>query len=150
VKPHFAFPHKFHAELTGHRSTERSFFVRRHQYHCWYEPDWCFTDRDGQAWRPARKEWHSDGASIPHPLDWLVPAFDGLRYRQSTMGIHDPACRDGKLERWDAHKMRWVVVAVPRSLADSLLQQAIHAEGGWALTRGAYWLGVRIGSGFRE
>ena len=148
MKPHFAFPHKFHAELTG--KTERSFLVRRHQYRCWYEDDWCLVDRDGQAWRPARREWQSDGASIPHPLDWLIPALDPYRYRQAAMGIHDPACRDGRLERWDAHAMRWTVAKVPRSLADSLLQQGIQAEGGWALTRGVYWLGVRIGSGFRK
>jgi hypothetical protein len=148
VKPRFAFPERFHAELTG--KTERTFLFRRHQFACRYEEGWCLTLGNGTAWRPHVREWKSDGASVPHPLDWIVPAFNIYRYRQSAMGIHDPACRFGKLETWDAHRMAWVVVAVPRSQADSLLQQGIQAEGGWRATRFAYWLGVRIGSGFRD
>jgi hypothetical protein len=66
------------------------------------------------------------------------------------MGIHDPACRDGKLEKWDEENLRWVVVDVPRSVADDLLKQGVEALGGWWITRWAYWLGVRIGSGFRR
>jgi hypothetical protein len=148
MKPGFFMPQQFHIDLTAR--VERSFLVRRHTFRCSRGPDWRFCDRDGQSWRPVPQEWDSDGASIPHPLDWIVPAFDPYRYRQSAMGIHDPACRFGELEKWDAHSMTWVRVTVPRSLADSLLQQGIQAEGGWMLTRGAYWLGVRIGSGFRD
>jgi len=147
-KPRFLSPEKFHAELTGR--TERTFLLRRHQYDCRWDDGFALQDRDGNAWRPDRPQYHSDGASVPYPLAWFVPAFDSFRYRLSAMGIHDPACRFGRMAKWNPHTMLWEVVPVPRSLADSLLQQGIHAEGGWAATRFCYWLGVRIGSGFRD
>jgi hypothetical protein len=65
------------------------------------------------------------------------------------MGIHDPACRFKRLAYWDKATLQWITVPVPRAKADSLLQQAVQAEGGRRATRGAYWLGVRLGSGFR-
>ena len=147
MKPRFFYPNRFHAELTDR--TERSFLLRRRVYECWWESGFCFQDRDGVRWRPAVHEYDSDGASIPHPLDWLVPAFEPFRYRRSSMGIHDPACRTGELDRMLPGDV-WRVVRVPRSLADSLLAQGIEAEGGWQITQGAYWLGVRLGSGFRD
>jgi hypothetical protein len=64
------------------------------------------------------------------------------------MGIHDPAFKEGELERRLPCEAEWTTVKVPHSLANSLLQQAIEASGGWMLTRGAYWLGVTIGGAF--
>jgi hypothetical protein len=147
MKPRFLYANRFHAELT--RRTQRTFLFRRPLYRCRWEHGFALRDRDGTLWRPAVHEYDSDGASIPHPLDWLIPALAPLRYQAATMGIHDPACRDGELDRKLPGDV-WRVVPVGRSLADSLLAQGVEAEGGWRATQGVYWLGVRIGSGFRE
>jgi hypothetical protein len=62
------------------------------------------------------------------------------------MGIHDPACRCGKLHRWAGLTEGWQVVDVSRAQADELLRIGIIAEGGWRATAGAYWCGVRVGA----
>lgn len=144
MKPRFLCPDNFHAELTDR--TERSFLLRRHVYHVTWEIGFALQDRDGVVWRPHVESYDSDGASVPHPFDWLIPALDSLRYQRAAMGIHDPACRFGKLARWSDDACDWQVVPVPRSQADSLLAQGIEAEGGWRLTQGVYWLGVRLGA----
>jgi hypothetical protein len=146
MKPRFLAPDKFEAVLTDR--TTRSFLLRRHVYRVRWENGFALQDRDGGLWRPHVEEFDSDGASIPHPLDWLIPALDAFRYRRATMGIHDPACRYGKLEHWDTEMAGWRTVTVPREKADALLAQGIEAEGGWRLTQGVYWVGVRIGAVF--
>lgn len=148
MKPRFAFPELFHAEVTDR--FERSFLFRRDVFRVRWESGFCLVDRDGNSWRPDRPEYDSDAASIPHPLDWIFPCFNVLRYKRASMGIHDPACRFGRLAKWNPYDRIWEVVEVRRPLADSLFQQGIQAEGGWKLTRGAYWLGVRIGCGFKR
>ena len=67
------------------------------------------------------------------------------------MGIHDPACKYKKLQRWTNLADGWQVVDVPRSLADELLRQGVIAEGGFHIgklqvTALCYWLGVRAGA----
>jgi hypothetical protein len=146
VRPRWLCPDKFHAELTG--KTERSFLLRRHVYKCSWEIGFALQASDGSLWRPHLETYYSDGASIPHPIDWLVPALDSLRYRHAAMGIHDPAWRHGKLDTWNEDACNWNTVCVPRSLADSLLAQGIDASGGWRVTQGIYWAGVRLGSLF--
>lgn len=141
-RPAFIFPEKFRAELTDR--DERSFFVRRHIYRCRRDEGFALIDSNGDLWRPHAREWDSDGASIPHPLDWIIPALDSLRYKRSAMGIHDPAYRFGRLDKWNDENARWDTVVVPRDLADWLLAQGIEAEGGWKLTQKTYWLGVRV------
>ena len=142
MKPKWLEPDKFHAELTGR--TERSFLVRRHVYRCFWDEGFALQDRYGNLWRPARVSYLSDGASVPHPLDWVVPALDSLRYRHAAMGIHDPAYRMGELDCLPYMTDEWRVVPVTRRLADSLLAQGVDASGGWKVTQGAYWVGVRI------
>jgi hypothetical protein len=67
------------------------------------------------------------------------------------MGIHDPACKCKKLQRWANLTDGWQVVDVPRSLADELLRQGVIAEGGFHIgkvhiTASAYYAGVRLGA----
>jgi hypothetical protein len=145
MKPKFYHPERFCAVLTGRKLTERTFVVRRHKFMVRVEDGFCFEDRNGKLWRPVMgpdgvAEYGSDGASIPHPIDWVLPAFDPLRYRMSSMGLHDPAYRSGMLECWDEARAEWVSVRVTKSEADSLLQQGVGAEGGWRVTRFCYWL----------
>lgn len=135
----------FHAELA--KGYERPFLFRRPKFKCWWEEGFYFRDEDDNHWRPSRKEYSSDGASVPYPLA-LIPPFTPYRYKEPAMGIHDPACRFGELEKWDPDAKVWRVVGVPRSLADSLLRQGIKASGGWQATQFGYWAGVRIGALF--
>ena len=144
-KPVFLYANRFHASLTDR--TERSFLLRRHVYRCRWEHGFALRDCEGVLWRPSVHEYDSDGASIPHPLDWLIPALDSLRYRRAAMGIHDPACRTGELDRRLPGDC-WRVVPVPRVQADDLLRQGIEAEGGWRATGWTYWAGVRVGALF--
>lgn len=148
MKPYFEHPEKFHAELAD--GYERPFLFRRPKFNCWQEEGFFFVDRDGNRWRPARRpgeKWSSDGASVPYPLAW-IPPFTPYRYRRAAMAIHDSACRDGWLETWSETQQKWVPTKVSRKKADSLLQQGVEADGGWAATRFGYWGGVRIGAGF--
>jgi hypothetical protein len=143
-KPAFLFPERLRAELTDR--TERSFLFPRPVHRVTVEEGFAFRDKDGTLWRPARKCYDTDGASVPHPLDWLVPALGAYRYRCATM-LHDAACRYGELERFDTEAGEWRKVRVPRALADELLRQGVLASGGWRITAGAYWAGVRVGAG---
>jgi hypothetical protein len=144
MRPLFLGPEKFHAELTDR--TVRSFVFRRDVFAVRIEDGFSLLDENGDLWRPVTKEYDSDAASIPHPLDWLVPAFNVLRYKRSSMGIHDPACGEGMLEKWDRESGTWKVVRVTRRKADWLLAQGVRAEGGWRVTAGCYQAGVRIGA----
>ncbi len=149
MKPRFLHPDRFEAKLT--KRTERSIILRRHVYAVTVSEGFALQDSDGVLWRPVilssgQTHYFSDGATIPFPLAWIVPALDPLRYIMSSMGIHDPACRCGKLQRWAGITDGWQVVAVPRAQADELLRQGVIAEGGWRVTAGAYWCGVRAGA----
>jgi hypothetical protein len=149
MKPRFLCPERFEAVLTNR--TERSILFRRHVYAVTVSEGFALQDSDGVLWRPVilssgQTHYFSDGATIPYPFAWFVPALDPLRYRLSSMGLHDPACRCGKLQRWANLTDGWQVVDVPRALADDLLRQGIIAEGGWQITAGAYWCGVRTGA----
>lgn len=135
----------FHAELT--EGYERPFIFRRPKFKCWFEDGFFFRDEDGNLWRPSKKIYPSDGASVPYPLA-LIPPFTPYRYKAPAMGIHDPACRFGELEKYDPFDLEWKVVKVPRNLADELLRQGVKAKGAWKATRFGYWAGVRVGAGF--
>lgn len=151
MKPTFHHPERFHAELTGVKQTERTFLCRRHQYLVTIEDGFCLQDAGSRLWRPSRTPltpndrpqivsvYHSDGGSIPHPFDWVMLAFDPLRYRMSTMGIHDPVYRMGTLDLWEPDATAWITVKVTRSHANDLLAQGVTAEGGWRITSGSYW-----------
>ncbi len=148
MKPRFLHPDRFEAKLT--KRTERSIILRRHVYAVTVSEGFALQVEDGTLWRPVilssgQTHYFSDGATIPYPFAWFVPALDPLRYIMSSMGIHDPACKCRKLERWTPLS-GWQVVDVPRALADELLRQGIIAEGGWRVTAGAYWCGVRAGA----
>ncbi len=144
MKPHYLAPDKFEAILTD--KTERPFLFRRYLYRIrWVEP-FALVDRDGVEWRPDRNNYLCDLASVPHPIDWVIPALNSCRYDRSA-AMHDCVCRYEHLERWNTETLKWDRVRVSRAQGDSLLQQGIQAEGGWAATRGAYWAGVRIGAG---
>jgi hypothetical protein len=149
MTPRYLCPERFQAVLTNR--TERSILLRRHIYAITITEGFALQDSDGVLWRPVIAEgwqtsYFSDGATIPYPLAWFVPALDPLRYRLSSMGIHDPACRCGKLQRWAGLDGGWQVVDVSRAQADELLRIGIIAEGGWRATAGAYWCGVRVGA----
>jgi hypothetical protein len=144
IRPVFLRPECFHAEVTDR--TVRSFLVRRDVYAVRIEDGFALLDEKGDLWRPVTKVYDSDAASVPHPLDWLVPAFNVLRYKRSSMGIHDPACGEGMLEKWDRASGTWKAVRVSRRKADWLFSQGIRAEGGWRITAGTYWVGVRCGA----
>ena len=134
----------FHAELT--QGSERPFIFARPRFKCSFEDGFFFRDEDGNLWRPSKRYYFSDGASVPYPIA-LVPPFTPYRYKAPTMGIHDPACRFGELEQYNSATYEWKVVVVPRRLADELLRQGVKAKGGWKATRFGYWAGVRIGAG---
>ena len=142
--PEFLGWEKFHAELTDR--TVRSFLFRRDVFRVRILEGFALLDENGDCWRPVVKQYDSDAASIPHPLDWLVPALNVLRYKRSSMGIHDPACEYECLEKWSRESGLWVPTYVPRGKADWLLAQGIRAEKGWRITARMYWLGVRIGA----
>jgi hypothetical protein len=149
MKPRFLCHDRFEAVLTNR--TERSILLRRHVYAVTVSEGFALQDADGVLWRPVilgggQTSYFSDGATIPYPFAWFVPALDPLRYRLSSMGIHDPACRTGKLQRWTNLADGWQVVDVSRAQADQLLRVGIIAEGGWQITAGAYWCGVRAGA----
>ena len=145
--PMWLCPEQFRATVTDR--TTRSFLVRRWLYDVERGPDFCLRDRDGVCWRSKATRYYSDGSSIPHPLDWLIPSLDCLKYRRASMGLHDPAFQEGELERWrPGIDTEWQPAPVNHSLANSLLQQGIEASGGWMTTRGAYWLGVTLGGWF--
>ena len=149
MRPRFLCPERFEAVLTDR--TERSILLRRHVYAITVSEGFALQDSDGVLWRPVilssgQTSYFSDGATIPYPFAWFVPALDPLRYRLSSMGLHDPACRCGKLQRWSGITDGWQVVDVPRALADDLLRQGILAEAGWLVTSRLYWLGVRTGA----
>jgi hypothetical protein len=147
ANPMWVCPEQFRATVTDRKT--RTFLFHRWLYEVRRGPDFCLRDRDGVCWRSKAEHYLSDGASVPHPLDWLIPALDSLKYRRGAMGIHDPAFSTGELERWrPGEDTEWQTVKVTHALANSLLQQAIEASGGWMLTRGAYWLGVTIGGAF--
>lgn len=146
MNPRWQCPKHFEAVLTDR--TQRTFLFRRHVYRVRLGVGFALCDDAGALWRPLRLEYDSDGASIPHPIDWLVPPLDPLRYRLASMGIHDPACREGALLRWDGEDCRWMPCRVSRTRADELLRQGILASGGWRATAGTYWAGVRIGAAF--
>jgi hypothetical protein len=106
-------------------------------------------DEDGILWRPAilgsgQTTYYSDGSTVPFPFNCLT-VFSAISYKYSSMGIHDPACKCKKLQRW-TEQTGWQIVDVPRAQADELLRQGIIAEGGWRVTAGAYWCGVRAGA----
>ena len=146
MKPVFVHPERIEFELTDR--TERSFLFLRHVYRVRVWDGFCLRDSEGWEWRPEDKVFDSDGASVPHPVDWVIPAFDGWRYRRSAAGIHDPACRTGRLERRrGGTETAWEIVEVPRWKADWLLREGVEAEGGWWLTQKCYWGGVRVGAG---
>ena len=140
--PKWICPDRFEAVLTD--ETERPFLLRRHVYKCTWEDGFALQDQNGDLWRPPVREYKSDGSSVPHPLDWCIPALDSLRYRRASMGIHDPAYRTGKLAVLRKDATEWIMVEVTKAEADSLLAQGIDASGGWRLTQGVYWLGVRL------
>lgn len=149
MKPRFLGTHYFEAVLT--RRSVGLFVFRKRIFKVRVVEGFALQDEDGVLWRPVlgadgKRSYASDGATIPPPLSWCG-AFDPLRYQHSAMGIHDPACSDGRLERLAlSARGGWEVVAVPRRQADDLLAQGIIAEGGWRITSGAYWCGVRVGA----
>jgi hypothetical protein len=145
MKPTFEHPEAFHAEVTDRQV--RSFLFLRDVYRVRIGEGFALQDSRGRRLRPVTKEYDSDAASIPHPLDWLIPAFNVLRYKRSSMGIHDPACGEGSLELWDEEHQAWKVIFVTRKQADALLAEALEAEGAWRATRWSYWAGVRAGAG---
>jgi hypothetical protein len=134
---------RFEARLTTR--TERPYIFSREVHECTFEDGFAFYDMDGMLWRPSRRKYDSDGASIPFPLA-ILPCFARYKYMYATMGIHDPACRFKELELFDMEACEWKVVAVARAKADELLRQGIVALDGWEITGGAYWLGVRVGA----
>jgi hypothetical protein len=146
--PMWLHPEQFRATLTDR--TTRTFLFKRWIYDVWRGKEFCLRDRDGVCWRSKKTRYDSDGASVPHPWDWLIPALDSLKYRRSAMGLHDPAFKEGELECLRPGETEWKTVKVPHSLANSLLQQGIQASGGWMATRGAYWLGVTVGGAFMK
>lgn len=150
MKPRFLHPDRFQVELT--KRTEGFFVFRKHLFRVTASEGFALQDESGALWRPVmlgtgQTTYMSDGATIPPPLSW-IGAFDPLRYQYSAMGIHDPACRTGHLQRWADITDGWQVVSVSRPQADDLLRQGIIAEGGWRVTSGAYWCGVRVGAFF--
>jgi hypothetical protein len=147
IRPVFLRRECFHAEVTDR--TVRSFLFRRDVYAVRIEDGFALLDEKGDLWRPVTKVYDSDAASVPHPLDWLVPAFNVLRYKRSSMGIHDPACGEGMLEKWDRASGTWKAVRVSRKKADWLFNQGIRAEGGWRITARTYWAGVRCGAALK-
>jgi hypothetical protein len=134
---------RFEAHLTTR--TERPYIFSREIHECTFDDGFAFCDIDGVMWRPSRRKYDSDGASIPYPLT-VLPCFDRYKYMYATMGIHDPACRFKELELLDMEDLEWKVVAVSRAKADDLLRQGISALDGWDSTAWAYWLGVRVGA----
>jgi len=148
MKPQFFHTDDFEAVLAD--KYERSFLFRRVLHLVKTTGSFCMRDEDETLWRPHEPEFLSDAASVPHPFDWFIPALNVYRYKWATMGIHDPACRTGKLDRMLKGELEWTHVVVPRSQADSLLAQGIDAMGGWKITQGVYWLGVRAGAGLSE
>jgi hypothetical protein len=149
MKPRFLGTGDFEAVVT--RRTTGFFVFRKRIYKVRVRAGFALQDEDGNLWRPVlgkdgKRAYASDGATIPPPISWFG-AFDPLRYQCAAMGIHDPACRDGKLELMTPLDTRvWQVVDVPRAKADDLLRQGVIAEDGWRITSGAYWLGVRAGA----
>jgi hypothetical protein len=148
ANPMWLCPEQFRATVTDRKT--RTFLTRRWLYDVERGPCFCLRDRDGVCWRSKAARYFSDGSSVPHPLDWLIPALDSLKYRRASMGLHDPAYSTGHLERLQPGETQWTTVKVDHALANSLLQQGIEASGGWMLTRGAYWLGVTIGGAFMK
>ncbi len=142
-KPAFLFRERFHAELTDRY--ERPYIFKREVHECTFDEGFAFRDRNGILLRPSRKRYDSDGASIPFGLT-MFPCFDRYKYKEATMGIHDPACRFGELEAFFPLENEWKVIPITRAQADDLLSQAIQALGGWRLTAETYWAGVRIGA----
>lgn len=158
MKPRFLGTHYFEAVLT--RRSVGLFVFRKRIYKVRVRAGFALQDEDGNLWRPVlgkdgKKSYASDGATIPPPISWFG-AFDPLRYQFSAMGIHDPACKEARLEmlprfteiepRVWIDREAWKVVEVTRPHADDLLRQGIIAEGGWRITSGAYWCGVRAGA----
>jgi hypothetical protein len=151
MKPQWIHSEQFTAELTDRY--ERTFIVRREVYRVRIGPDFCLRNRQGY-WRPCPTgenilhepvtEYDSDGSSVPFPLPQLIGAFNTLRYKRASMGLHDPAYRYGKLMHRGYCGDRWHVESVSKTQADQLLHDGILATGGWAITANAYWLGVRI------
>jgi hypothetical protein len=148
MKPRFLHPERFQDVLTPR--TERSIIFRRRLYKVTISEGFALQDSDGVLWRPVilgsgQTSYYSDGSTVPFPFNCLT-VFSAISYKYSSMGIHDPACKCKKLQRWANLTDGWQVVDVPRALADDLLRQGILAEAGWLVTSRLYWLGVRTGA----
>jgi hypothetical protein len=148
MKPRFLCPERFQEVPTNR--TERSIVLRRRLYKVTISEGFALQDSGGVLWRPVilssgQTTYYSDGSTVPFPINCLT-VFSAISYKYSSMGIHDPACRTGKLQRWTNLADGWQVVDVSRAQADELLRVGIIAEGGWRVTAGAYWCGVRAGA----
>jgi hypothetical protein len=153
MKPRFLCPERFQDVLTPR--TERSIIFRRRLYKVTISEGFALQAEDGVLWRPVilgggQTTYYSDGSTVPFPINYLT-VFSAVAYKYSSMGIHDPACRCGKLQRWANLTDGWQVVDVPRALADELLRQGVIAEGGFhigkvQITSSAYYAGVRLGA----
>jgi hypothetical protein len=129
--------------------------LRRRLYKVTISEGFALQDEDGVLWRPVilssgQTTYYSDGSTVPFPINCLT-VFSAISYKYSSMGIHDPACKCKKLQRWANLTDGWQVVDVPRALADELLRQGVIAEGGFRIgklqvTARCYWLGVRAGA----
>jgi hypothetical protein len=148
-KPHFVGTRNFSAVVT--KRTTGWFLFRKRIYKVIVREGFYLQDEEGICWRPVMRRgvarFASDGATVPWPINRFF-AGDPLHFQYSCMGIHDPACTYGFLERMDPAAGVWEVVRVPRSQADSLMAQGITAEEGLRITRLGYHAGVRIGSFF--
>jgi hypothetical protein len=143
VKPRWQCRDLFEAIVTDHE--ERTFLLPRTKYLIRWQEGFCLQDSAGDLWRPCEREYLCDLASVPHPLT-LLPCFIPTRYQRSA-ALHDYACRHGRLEVFYMPEGVWRSIRVPRPAADTIFADGLQAEGAWAITRRAYYGGVRLGAG---
>lgn len=143
MTPKFLHPDRFEAVVAD--GEEHTFLLPRTLYVIRWDDGFCLRDRNGECWRPAKREYKCDLSSVPHPFT-LLPCFIPTRYKRAA-AIHDYACRYGHLEKYDPEPNKWIVVAVPRWKADQLIADGLDAEGAWRVTEWAYYGGVRVGAG---